>query len=51
MSYYNGLRLKAGENVEGEDDETGYAIFLEQNLRTNKNAKHLDIPSQVHFIS
>ena len=47
MSYYNGLRLCAGESIDGELDETGYAIYLESNLRKDKDAKHLDIPTKV----
>ncbi|XP_023325497.1 histone-lysine N-methyltransferase SETD7 isoform X2 [Eurytemora carolleeae] len=46
VSYYNGLRLCVGESIDGELDETGYAIYLESNLRKDKDAKHLDIPTK-----
>jgi hypothetical protein len=45
VAYYNGVRMRGQETLEGE--ETGYAIFVEVNLRKDKNAEHMDIPPQV----
>ncbi len=45
VAYYNGVRMRGQETLEGE--ETGYAIFVEVNLRKDQNAEHMDIPPEV----
>ena len=49
VAYYNGVRMRGQESLEGEE-ETGYAIFVEVNLRKDKNAEHMDIPPQVQMV-
>ena len=48
VAYYNGIRLKAGENSPYYD--TGYAIFVEWNRKSlfgYKNGEHMDLPPKV----
>ena len=48
VAYYNGIRLKAGENSPYYD--TGYAIFVEWNRKSlfgYKNGEHMDLPTKV----
>jgi len=47
VAYYNGVRMRGQESLEKVEEETGYAIFVEVNLRKDKNAEHMDVPPEV----
>jgi hypothetical protein len=47
VAYYNGVRMRGQESLERLEEETGYAIFVEVNLRKDKNAEHMDVLPEV----
>ena len=49
VAYYNGIRMKAGENCP-YDEDSGYAIFVEwhkDSKHEHKKGDHMDLPPQV----